>query len=451
MLPIKRFIFLLTGYLCIPLLIAAQGVPANLPGELSLEQCIEYAIKNQPGVRQALLNESIGEQEIKANLAGWLPQVSAQYNLQHFLKLPTTILPDFTDLSSGRRVAVQTGVANTSNVLLQADQTLYSNDVLLASKAARYSRLQFDQNTENTKINTVVNVSKAFYDIIFSQEQLRILDENITRQQKQYADARARYNSGLVDKTDYQRASISIANTRASRKRTEEAIKAKYAMLKELMGVPIESDFDIQYDNNVMQQDMQIDTTQSLVYTSRVEYRQLQTQKNLLQLNTSYYKWGFVPTVSAFINYNWVYQNNEFAQLYDQVYPTSVVGLSARIPIFQGTRRLHNLKRAQLQEKSLDLEVENARNSINTEFQAALANYKSDYNEYLTLQENAQIAEEVYNTIKLQYDEGIKAYVDLIVAETDLQTAQINYYNALYRVLASRLDYERALGKIDIN
>ncbi|MDO1448400.1 TolC family protein [Rhodocytophaga aerolata] len=365
--------------------------------------------------------------------------------------MPTTILPDFTDLSSGRRVAVQTGVANTSNVLLQADQTLYSNDVLLASKAARYSRLQFDQNTENTKINTVVNVSKAFYDIIFSQEQLRILDENITRQQKQYADARARYNSGLVDKTDYQRASISIANTRASRKRTEEAIKAKYAMLKELMGVPIESDFDIQYDNNVMQQDMQIDTTQSLVYTSRVEYRQLQTQKNLLQLNTSYYKWGFVPTVSAFINYNWVYQNNEFAQLYDQVYPTSVVGLSARIPIFQGTRRLHNLKKAQLQEKSLDLEVENARNSINTEFQAALANYKSDYNEYLTLQENAQIAEEVYNTIKLQYDEGIKAYVDLIVAETDLQTAQINYYNALYRVLASRLDYERALGKIDIN
>ncbi|MDO1448401.1 hypothetical protein Q0590_19150 [Rhodocytophaga aerolata] len=72
MLPIKRFIFLLTGYLGIPLLIAAQGVPANLPGELSLEQCIEYAIKNQPGVRQALLNESIGEQEIKANLAGFL-------------------------------------------------------------------------------------------------------------------------------------------------------------------------------------------------------------------------------------------------------------------------------------------------------------------------------------------------------------------------------------------
>jgi outer membrane protein TolC len=94
--------------------------------------------------------------------------------------------------------------------------------------------------------------------------------------------------------------------------------------------------------------------------------------------------------------------------------------------------------------------MENTRKVINTEHQTALANYKSSYTDWLALRENVEVAREVYNVIKLQYDEGIKTYLELIVAETDLNTAQINYYNALYRVLSSRLDYQRALGTIDI-
>ncbi|SMB99382.1 hypothetical protein SAMN00120144_0166 [Hymenobacter roseosalivarius DSM 11622] len=53
--------------------------------------------------------------------------------------------------------------------------------------------------------------------------------------------------------------------------------------------------------------------------------------------------------------------------------------------------------------------------------------------------------------MKLQYDEGIKTYLEVIVAETDLRTSQLNYYNSLFAVLASKLDVERALGTIALN
>jgi outer membrane protein TolC len=42
----------------------------------------------------------------------------------------------------------------------------------------------------------------------------------------------------------------------------------------------------------------------------------------------------------------------------------------------------------------------------------------------------------------------VKAYLDLITSETDLRTAQVNYSNALYEVLSSKLDVEKALGSI---
>ncbi len=442
---ITRLRPLLCGLLLYPSSLLLAQTPAGtapLPNEtLTLEECIAYALKNRGTVEQAVLDEAIGEREIKANLSGWLPQITAKYGGANNLKLQQQPFGDEI-LTLGKKY--------TSNILLEATQTLYSSDLLLASKAARFSRQQLGLNVRNNKINTVVEVSKSFYDILLTQEQLRILSENLARQEKQYNDARSRFDVGLVDKTDYQRAAITLANIRSDRNRTQTSIKAKYARLKQLMGYPLETPIEVAYDYNVMQQAVMIDTTEVPAFANRVELQQLEAQQQLQLLNTRYYKWSFLPTISSYINYNSIYFNNNFSDLYSQSYPTSSVGLQASIPIFQGTRRIQNLKIAQLQEQRLDVQVEETRKAINTEYQTALANYKSNYYEWVTLRDNAQLAQEVYDVIKLQYDEGIKAYIDLIVAETDLRTAQLNYYNALYSVLASKLDYQRALGTINI-
>ncbi|KAA5543402.1 TolC family protein [Adhaeribacter rhizoryzae] len=438
---------LVAGLLLSPLVIAAQVRTHSVAGGLTLEQCLAFALENRPVVQQAQLDERIGEREIRAGLAGWLPQLSAQYNLQHYLKMPITLFPNDAGVPTPRTI----GVANTSNVLLQANQTLYSNDVLQATRAARFVRLQDDQNTVNTKINTVVTVSKAFYDVLLTQEQLRILNEAITRQEKQLHDAKAQYEQGLVDKTDYQRASITLGNILSDRKRALESVKFKHTYLKELMGFAPENSLKLAFNPTQMEGNVSIDTTQNITFANRIEYQQLQTQKQLQNLNINYFRWGFLPSVSAFANYNLVYQNNQFNELFNQSYPNSLVGLSVALPIFQGTRRIQNLRRAQLLDQRLDLDILDLRNRITSEYDQALANYKSDLNEWQTTKNNVALAEDVYRLIKLQYNEGIKTYLDLITAETDLRVTQLNYFNALYRVLASKLDVQRAQGTVRID
>jgi outer membrane protein len=439
--------YLIAGFLSSPLVTVAQVRTDSIAGGLTLEQCLAFALQNRPAVQQARLDEQIGEREIKASLSAWLPQLNAQYNLQHYLKMPITLFPNEAGVPTPRTI----GVVNTSNILLQANQTLYSNDVLQASRAARYVRLQDDQNTISTKINTVVTVSKAFYDVLLTQEQLRILNEAITRQEKQLRDARAQYEQGLVDKTDFQRASITLGNIRSDRKRALESVKFKHTYLKELIGLAPEKDLKLAFNSSQMENNIAIDTTQNMTFGNRIEYQQLQTQKQLQALNINYFRWGFLPSVSAFANYNLVYQNNQFNELFNQSYPNSLVGLSVALPIFQGTRRIQNLRRAQLLDQRLDLDIQDTRNRINSEHDQALANYKSDLTEWQTTKENVALAEEVYRIIKLQYNEGIKTYLDLITAETDLRVTQLNYFNALYRVLASKLDVQRAHGIISIN
>jgi outer membrane protein TolC len=77
-----------------------------------------------------------------------------------------------------------------------------------------------------------------------------------------------------------------------------------------------------------------------------------------------------------------------------------------------------------------------------------MADYRSNLNTYDVLKTNLELADDVYRTIQLQYRAGTKTYLELISAETDLRTAQLNRTNALYQLLRSKLDVQKALGTV---
>ncbi|MCX2475344.1 TolC family protein [Pedobacter sp. MC2016-05] len=408
-----------------------------------LEDVINYALKNKPGVKQSYLDQEVGERDIKSALSAWLPQINADGSFNHNIKQQLNALT-----VDGQTSYIVFGTKNTSSLILQADQQFLNAGLIQASKSARYYRQQYRQNTENVQINTIVDVSKAFYDILTSQEQLKIIEENIARINKQLKDAKSQYEAGLVDKTDYQRAQISLSNSSADKKRTSELLKSKYAYLKALMGYSAEKELTLSFDNQSMESGILIDTVQTLDYQKRVEYRLLQTQRSLQSVNTSYNKLAYLPKLSGFINYSFNYLGNDVSEMFKMNLPGSIVGLRLNIPIFQGTKRIQEIRKAQLLEKRTDLDLQESKNQINSQYERAMATYKAGLNDWKTARSNVDVSKQVYGTIKLQYDEGIKSYLDLMTAETDLKTSQINYLNALYGVLSAKLDVQQALGTI---
>ena len=62
--------------------------------------------------------------------------------------------------------------------------------------------------------------------------------------------------------------------------------------------------------------------------------------------------------------------------------------------------------------------------------------------------ENKALAEKVYNTTKLKYEQGLGNNFELLQSDTDLQTSLNNYYQALYNAVIAKINYYRALGKL---
>ena len=297
-------------------------------------------------------------------------------------------------------------------------------------------------------INLAAMVSKAFYDVLLTKQQLDVSIQDIERIQISLKDAYYQYQAGITDKTDYKQATISLNNAKAQEKTNIEAIKAKYIYLKQLMGYPSSKEFVLAYDSAQMTTEILLDTLQTVNYSNRIEIQLLETEKKLQQYNLQFYKWSFLPQVSAFGNYNLDFLDDKFGKLYGQAFPNSYAGISLGIPIFQGGRRLQQIKQAELQVRQVDNSIASLQNNINTQYAQALATYKSNLYDYLILKENLALANEVYNVIRLQYRNGIKTYLEVINAESDLLTSQLNYYNSLFQVLSSKVDVQQALGTI---
>jgi len=406
----------------------------------TLENCIDYAMKHYPAVTQSLIDQRIVDHEIKSKLADWFPQLNFYSNYTNNFTLQST--------KFGSQI-ITIGAYNTSTAQIALTQTIFDRDVLLARTSASDVRKQAEQLTSNTKININANVSKAFYDVLLSQKQIELLDTDLVLLQRSQKDAYNQYKGGLVDKIDYQRSTIALNNATAAKKISVENLKIKYSTLKLFMSYPPEAPLEIVFDTARIGQEVRsIDTTETVNYENRIEYQIFLTQRKLQVDNLRYYKWGFLPSVSAFGQYNFNYFSNSFPKLYNDNFPNSYAGISLSIPIFQGTKRIQQVKVAQLQIDRLDYDFVALKDSINAQYTQALSSYKANLQNFYVQKENLELAREVYNIIQLQYRQGIKTYLDVVTANNDLFTAQINYTNAAYQLLINKVDLQVALGNI---
>lgn len=410
---------------------------------LTLNDCLRFALKNQPAINQAYIDAAIACTNNTIALSAWLPQVNGAANLQHYFQLRTTFFNQNGTLSP-----VKSGVINNSAPQLNATQTLFNSDVLLALRGSKLNTQGARLATAAAKINTVSSVSKAFYDLLLSLQQISVYKEDTARLHKNQSDAYHRYVSGVADKVDYKQATISLNNSLSRLQSAANTVQSKYASLKQAMGYSSDVVFDVNFDTAKLMQEIYADTLTTLRFENRIEYQLLQTAKRIQQETTKYYRLSLLPSLSGYYNYIHEYQNNNFSDLYNHGYPYSYAGLQLNIPIFSGLRRVENIRKSKLQEQRTDWDEINLKLAIYSEYKQALSNYKSNLY-YLHAQgENVQMAREVYNIVKLQYSEGVKPYVDVVVAETDLQASEINYLNALFSLLTSKIDLEAALGNI---
>jgi outer membrane protein len=428
----------------------AQQAPPDSTYSFSIQDCISYAYQHQHDVKNASLDVTSAGYKVKEIIGQGLPQVSGSAAFQDYFKIPVTLIPGEFFNEPGTFIPLKFGVTYQSNLTVNVNQILFDPNYIIGLQGSRTYKQLYERSYARTKIETNVNVTKAYYQVLVNVEQLKLLNADIDQLKQQMDETVARNKQGFVEQVDVDRITVQYNSLVTNRENTKRMLILDYQLLKFQMGMPIEHAIILKDKLEAIQLNANIaDTTaDSSVYHHRIEYNLLETQKRINEFSLKSEKAQYLPKLTANGSYSASYQNNSFGNLYSTDYPSGYIGLSVNIPIFSGGQRLNQVREAKITVLKSQNDLDDMKNTVNLQVNEARTSYINGLQTLNDQKKNMDLAMEVLRVSKIKYEQGVGSSIEVTQAQTALQDADNSYIQGLYDALVSKVDLDQAYGRI---
>ena len=419
---------------------------------LSLKDCVKYANDNNSNIKIAKIGEQIGVRQIREIKGRAFPQVSIIGNFEDRLKVPLLILPAGAGFPAGDGKGIKMGYKYNSLLSGEVTQMLFDPSFDLGLKAAKQGDILNKHNTQQINEQAAYNIGNTYYKAIIASKQLGLLKANLVSTNRVMQITELQFKNGVAKEVDVKRLRVSARSLESQIKQNQLNLEQVLNVLKFQMGMSL--------DNKIILSDTVLNFTheelkapEMQAFENRVDYKILQSNFRLKQLDKSNILRGYYPVLTAYANYAYQGQGPTFGIIKTPSngwvnFTTSSLGLRLRIPIFDGLQKTFRAQQSKLQLNQIQENMELTKQNINLEISNALTQYQNSIQRLEFELENVKLAEDVYRITQLEFREGVSTSTDVVGAETSLRQVQNNYTQTLFDLYTSKLNLEKSKGNI---
>ena len=439
--------------------------------EFSVQQAVDYALKNNMNVKNALEDVLYQEQVNREVTSNAYPKINASLGTTYNPNVATQVIPNFISPSTYQVlvdegvkdgngnpiqmpgdfgfIAAQFGTKYSAVGAISLTQILFDGQVfvgLMARDATmRFARKKVEVTEEMIK----ANIHKVYYQLVVSKTQVELLDANIERLEKLLRDTRIIYENGFAEKLDVDKLNVQLTNLQTEKQKVMNSISNGYFGLKVLMGMPVRDELvltdkltDEQIKEGILENSI-------YKYEDRKEFQYAQIGKELNEYNIRRYKLSQIPTVLLNGQYAKNAQRNKWNFFgKGDWFTISSVSLNVNIPIFNGFYTKSKIQQTKIQLRQTENQIEALKLTIDNEVETAKNNFRSAIATMDFQKKNMELAEKVYQQTKKKYEVGTGSQTEINAAQVELKTAQTSYITALYDAIIAKIDYMKATGKL---
>lgn len=434
----KLFIFTFLG------LFSLKG---NTQNTLTLEECLRIGIENNLSLQSKRNEIKKGQFGISENRAKLLPQINAFANFNDNFEPPVSV----TDGSSyGIPYNVTKTLQYNSNAGVQLQMPLYNQtaytSVSIARTLARLNQLSYAKAREDL----ILEISKLYYLGQTTSEQLKLIKANIGRLEELKNITTAFFDNGMVMEVDVKRVNINLESLKVQYANAEAMLMQQLNLLKYMMDYPAEKEITLTSINADSITPIELNGLSSEL----AELKLLQSQRQLAEQQKQMVAQGYLPSLSltGSISYS---AYTDKARYWFQNHPSSKwynsygIGLSLRIPIFDGLDKKQKTRKANIDIANARLAHENLQKNLQTQYLNATNDLMNNQRNFNKQRDNYLLAEDVYTVTTDRYKEGIASMTEVLQDEMRMSEAQNNYINAHYNYRITNLTLLKLTGKID--
>jgi outer membrane protein TolC len=369
-----RRVLLIVQLVVVPLFLRAQQAT---PQAMNLEQCIQYALENSIRVKNAELDQDIARAKVNETIGIGLPQISGSASVVNNPKLPRFFATYngpggfLGDLSSVQGLQVGDAVAAknpfqlpaSGNASININQLIFNGSYLVGLKASSTFRELATKTREQTEQDVIQLVTKAYYSVLINKERITLFDNNIARVDSLLQNTKALNTNGFAERIDVDRVKVALNNLMAERDKFLNLNELGIQLLKFQMNYPQDAPLDVVGSIKDVVVDTDLDAYQSgWDYRKRPDYKVLDVNRRLQELNIKNQYAAAVPVISAFANLGYQTQSPNVPGVFktntqisdanglgpDKWYNFSQVGVNLSVPLFTGLSRTFRIQQEKL-------------------------------------------------------------------------------------------------------
>lgn len=420
---------------------------AQTNNNFTLQQCVDYALENSSKMKNAKIDEQLAAEKVKEIQGAGLPQIKASHTLMDNLEVQKAFLPAsaFNPLAPSNLI-VPLGFGVKYNLITQASvtQLIFDGSYLVGLQAANTYKELSSKSTELTKKDIIANVNKAYLLVLVNEERKKIFSTNISRLDTLLRQTRALNQAGFVEKIDVSRLEVAYNNLTVEKQKFDNLYELSVELLKLQMGMAPNENLTV--SQKIVEFQSSTITESAIDLNNRPEYGLVKTQIKLYELDLKNQKFSRLPSVAAFGNFGFNNGANKFDVYTTKNYGFANIGLAVNVPLFDGFQKYRRAQQAKLNIQKTNNTLLSLEKGIATQAKIAQLQLKNSTETLSSQKNNMVLAEEIARVTKEKYAKGVGSSLEVTNAESELKTAQINYYEALYTSLVSKVELDASLG-----
>ncbi len=416
---------------------------AQAQQRLTLKEAVNYAVQNSADVRKAKLDIAGGRYKTEEIRAQALPQIEGSGNLTYNPIIGQLVVGDLS-FQLGRKWNASGGV--------QLSQQLFNQTVFTGLKAAKTSEAYYSLVASLSEEQIIEQVANSYFQVLVNRQQLNVIDTNIKNVRVIGKIISNQFENGLAKKIDVDRIKVNLTNLENQREQTLNAVTQLENQLKFLMGMPVETGIILPSTelSDIKSLPVLADTVD---LNGRTEIRLLDIQRELYSLQRKAYQAEYYPSLSLTGNISYTGQSDKFDLFKSSNssafwYDASAIGVTLRIPIFNGFATRARVRQAGVDIMKSDEDRKQTTNSLNLAYENAKIQLRNSLNTINSQRENVTLAEEIYRSTQNNYNNGLAALTDLLDTENALTEAQNSYTQALLNYRIAEIQLIKSNGNI---
>ena len=432
------------------------GISQDIPEILSLQDAINYALKNNRNAKNAQRSVEAANELKWETIASGLPQIGVSLDYNYWLKQQISLIPsEFFGGNPGEFSEIIFGTKQTMSVTANLSQKIFDGSYLVGLQSAKV----FLEIAKNAQKKTVLDIRKsvinAYGNVLLAEESEKILEKNLQVLEINFNETSKIYENGLIEEESVEQLQITLSRVKNNLLNARRLKDLAYKMLNLTLGIDVDSAVNLSdnlkflTDENIVISLLNADEDIEQTIDYKIAKNDTDSKELLVKLEKS----KSLPTLNAFINggYNSFSDDFVFLDNNNRWFGFSTVGVNLNVPIFSSGKRRASTQRAKINlEKSKD-DLTETEQRLNLQIETAKSNYRFAVEDYTNKKQNLALAERIENKNQTKFFEGVGSSFELRQAQTQLYSAQQSLLQTMLNVINAKAELETITNKISAN